>query len=246
MKALPALISCLLIPSAFAAHPLVTDDTGTQGAKGNQIEFSTDWTQSAGGKTRAADMTYTRGLTEDLDLALTIPGIYGAPRQQATGFNDLSIGAKWRFMDTDQFSLGIKPEWIPATANSARGLGNGRDSFSLALIAQISLNDLTILINQSHAHNRFKNDDTRLENRARINQTSAAVLYAIRDSVSLVADIGQRDSDASDQTAKTRFSVLGVIWSIHESLDLDAGVQRTRTPDEAEKQWGIGITWRFK
>lgn len=246
MKALLFLVPLLLASSAFAAHPLVTDDTGTQGVKGNQIEFSTDWTQNAGGKTRVAELTYTRGLTDDLDIALTIPGIYGAPRQQPTGFNDLSIGAKWRFLDTDQFSLGIKPEWTPATANSARGLGNGKDSFSLALIAQISLNDLTILINQSYAHNRFKNDGTRLENRTRINQTSTAVLYAIKDSVSLVADIGQRDSDASDHTAKTRFGILGIIWSIHESLDLDAGVQRTQTPDETENQWGIGITWRFK
>lgn len=246
MRAFFALISLLIASPIFAAHPLVTDDTGTQGVKGNQIEFSTDWAETAHGKTKLAELTYTRGITQSVDISVSLPGIYRAPRQQPTGLNDLSIGAKWRLFDTDQFSFGIKPEWTPATASAARGLGNGKDRFSLALIGQVSLDDVTILVNQSHVHNRFKHNNAQLENRARINQTSVAALYPLKGNVNLVADIGQRNSDASEHKTKTRFGILGIIWSVTESLDLDAGVQRTTTPDDAEKQLGLGITWRFK
>ena len=246
MRAFLALIPLVAASPVFAAHPLVTDDTGTQGVKGNQLEFSTDWAKTADGKTKVAEFTYTRGITQSVDISVSLPGVYRAPRQEPTGLNDLSIGAKWRLFDTDQFSFGIKPEWTPATASAGRGLGNGKDSFSLALIGQVSLDDVTILVNQSHVHNRFKHSNAQLENRTRINQTSVALLYALKDNVSLVADIGQRDSDANNQTSKTRFGIAGVIWSVSESLDLDAGVQRTKTPAETERQFGLGLTWRFK
>lgn len=242
LAALPLLIT----PCVFAAHPLVTDDTGTQRKSGNQVELSTDWATRAEGKSTAAEFTYTRGLTDNLDLFVSLPGITSAPRQQATGLNDLTLGAKWRLIETDLFSFGIKPEWSPATANAARGLGNGKDSFSLALMGQMTISNFTLLINQSHAHNRFKDAEVRDQTRSRINQTSAALLYALKEDVTLVADIGQRDSDANNQTSKTRFGVVGVIWAVSESLDLDFGMQRTKTPAETERQFGVGLTWRFK
>ncbi len=50
------------VAPAYAAHPLVTEDTGTQGIGGNQVEVNTDWLKDEGVKSRASTVTLTRGM----------------------------------------------------------------------------------------------------------------------------------------------------------------------------------------
>ena len=40
IRFLAACAACLAVEAAFAAHPLVTDDTGTQGTGNNQLEIN--------------------------------------------------------------------------------------------------------------------------------------------------------------------------------------------------------------
>ena len=59
-------------PAAFAFQPLITDDTGTQGSGGNQLEFSINEDQEnlAGDTTRTHVLqgVYMRGLSDTLDV----------------------------------------------------------------------------------------------------------------------------------------------------------------------------------
>lgn len=72
-----------LSAQAFAFQPLITDDTGTQGAGGNQLEFSYghDKTKTAGESERvhSVPVTYTRGLT-DTSMSLSAPATPGYVR----------------------------------------------------------------------------------------------------------------------------------------------------------------------
>ena len=58
--------------SASAFQPLITDDTGTQGADGNQLEFSfnEDRSRMDGNtdRSRAFPVVYTRGLADSFDV----------------------------------------------------------------------------------------------------------------------------------------------------------------------------------
>ncbi|MFZ9103199.1 MAG: transporter, partial [Burkholderiaceae bacterium] len=67
----------LVSVSGWAAHPLVTDDTGTQGAAGWQLEVTADhlFNRDADGhlSERTNALTLTRGLTDSTDLGVSMP-----------------------------------------------------------------------------------------------------------------------------------------------------------------------------
>jgi len=109
---LPLALVFSCVGSAQAAHPLITEDTGTQGPESHQIEFNADWATDVHDWTRMANLTYTQGVVDGLDLFINTSSTWGAPAGESTGLNDLSIGAKWIFFDnaaeTDrQWGLGI-------------------------------------------------------------------------------------------------------------------------------------------
>ncbi|MFA7268761.1 MAG: hypothetical protein WC073_05415, partial [Sterolibacterium sp.] len=72
----PTRLSGLLLTAAatstWAFQPLITDDTGTQGIGGNQLElaYNRDKAEQAGVSvaTNVLPFTYTRGLSETLDV----------------------------------------------------------------------------------------------------------------------------------------------------------------------------------
>ncbi|MEN9772423.1 MAG: hypothetical protein RJA58_1066, partial [Pseudomonadota bacterium] len=115
--ALIGTVMLILSGSAYAAHPLVSEDTGTQGTGGNQVELNSDLSKAGGERTNTAAFTYTRGVAEAIDIFVNAPTTWKSPPGQSKGLNDVSLGAKWRFFENGGFSLGIKPEWIAATGD---------------------------------------------------------------------------------------------------------------------------------
>ena len=84
----------LYIPLAQAAHPLVTEDTGTQGQGHYQFEFSVDQTRTADAgavvHNRVFSTTLTYGLTDTLDVAISLPHLLSktdpSPPKQCTAW----------------------------------------------------------------------------------------------------------------------------------------------------------------
>ena len=64
-------LACLAFP-ATAFQPLITDDTGTQGSAGNQLEFSFNQehakTTDETVRSYSLPVGYTRGITDSIDL----------------------------------------------------------------------------------------------------------------------------------------------------------------------------------
>lgn len=102
-----------LSANAHAAHPLISDDTGTQGQGHWQFELNTDHTrvreagQSAWEREVNGALTY--GLDDRLDVAVNVPWLHlSAPGEsRERGVGDATVLAKWRFYDDGQgWSLG--------------------------------------------------------------------------------------------------------------------------------------------
>src|SRR3972149_3750978 len=100
---------------AFAAHPLITDDTGTQGEGKFQLEINgevthdketTDGvtTKEKGGEAAAA-ISY--GITDDIDVVIGVPYQWKEVKEDDAvasdndGISDVSIELKWRFFERD-------------------------------------------------------------------------------------------------------------------------------------------------
>jgi hypothetical protein len=117
-KVIRFLVACaayVVVEAAFAAHPLVTDDTGTQGTGNNQLEINTDRGRDDGVSSQSAALTYTYGLRDALDVFVTVPASTTSP----SGISDASIGAKWRFMESEKTSLGLKSELFFPTGDES-------------------------------------------------------------------------------------------------------------------------------
>lgn len=95
----PAVALCAAAPGAWALQPLITDDSGTQGAGGQQVELSWSHERMRAGPARDSAQsgapTYTFGATDTLDLFASL----GHTRLRgdsgtARGWGNAVLGAK--------------------------------------------------------------------------------------------------------------------------------------------------------
>lgn len=140
---------------SFAAHPLITDDTSTQGKGKFQLEVNSEFTyekerqynadenkwetkKETGGEF-ATILSY--GIRDSLDIVLGFPYQWKKTRidevitadatEQGDGISDLSLEVKWRFYEKNGLSFAIKPGITFPTGDENKGLGNGREALLL-------------------------------------------------------------------------------------------------------------------
>ncbi len=130
-------IAAALPVAALAFQPLATDDTGTQGKGGNQLEAGYNRTSKkapvGNSSTHEIPLVYTHGVTDALDIYIggtrtrIVPD---APAFKETGWSNSVVGAKWRFQEneTSKLSFAIKPEVSIGVYKSRepRGVGTGK------------------------------------------------------------------------------------------------------------------------
>lgn len=252
--ALPAVIACLLgAGPAFGAHPLLTDDTGTQGTGKTQVELSGRFDRygESGARTEGweAKAVLTYGLLDLLDLGLEVPYTWVSAKDGETvrqdGFADLLVALKWRFFEQGGLSLALKPLVTLPTGDAEKGQGGGRTSCGVNLISTVAKDLCDFHLNLGVTHNDYKLEADRTANRNDIWNVSAAVEYKLAKSWRLVADIGaERNANAGSNNLPA-FVLGGVIWSVSETLDIDAGVKWGLNGPETDLSVLAGVTFRF-
>jgi hypothetical protein len=246
---------CLMAPAAsWAAHPLITDDTGTQGKKKFQAEITNEWVrdQETGAGTTVktagweAAVTLTAGVTESADLVVGIPyqsftvKLDGMSVEEERGPGDASLDAKWRFHERNGLSLALKTGFSFPTGNEEKGLGTGKTGYRLFLIATNQAELLTLHANLGYTRNENNFDEER-----NLWHASTAAEYSIVEGVRAVADIALEKN--ADKTAERDIAVglLGVIYSPAEDIDLDAGVRFGLNDYADDLALLAGVTVRF-
>jgi hypothetical protein len=162
----------LIVCPSWAAHPLITDDTGTQGKGKFQLELNGqyDWdkgdsedrsVKNTGGQA-AATLSY--GLAENVDLVSSLPYLWGKSEVKEItlydekGIGDAVIEAKWRLFEKDGFGLALKPGINIPTGNDEKGLGAGLLGGHLFLIASQELGSWKFHGNLGYIRNENKAD----------------------------------------------------------------------------------------
>jgi len=101
--------TCLFFSKeVYSAHPLLTEDTGTQGKGGWQLEVNGERQRDPQPATEEAPVlratqsgtTLSYGITETIDFKIDLPYV----RHQ--GILDTGIGFKWRFYEEGPLSFG--------------------------------------------------------------------------------------------------------------------------------------------
>lgn len=249
----------IAVETAFAAHPLITDDTGSQGKEKVQIEinseFSTDKeteddvTTKETGSEVAAIISY--GITENMDV------VFGIPYQRTEikeddavisdedGISDMSLEVKWRFLEKDGLSLALKPAITLPTGDEGKGLGNGRTSYGLMFITTKEIKAWTFNLNLGYMHNKYKLEEDNEANRKNLWHTSLASAVEVVKNLNAVANIGIEKNPGKNSDTNPAFILGGLIYSVSENFDIDAGVKSGLTKPETDLSFLAGMALRF-
>jgi Putative MetA-pathway of phenol degradation len=239
--------------SAWAAHPLITDDPETQGTGKFQLEVNGEWAtdkeNSVVGTTREtgtqAAAIFSAGVRENIDLVLTTPYQWvevrdPAGRAREDGVGDTVFEIKWRFFERSGWSFGLKPGVIIPTGNDEKGLGAGKVGYSASLISQSEHEPWEFLVNLGYVRN-----ENRLDERQDLWHASLAVEYEIVERLELVGDIGIGTNTDKGPATDPAFLIVGLIYELSESVDFALGVKYGLNKPETDLTVLPGVTVRF-
>jgi len=255
---LVAALFTTLSSAALALQPLITDDTGTQGDAGKQVEVGfVDKQASLAGdttRTRALPLVFTLGVTESLDLYLGMSPTMirsNVPGVDADGLGNTALGLKWRFFENEGSgtSLAVKPEIrLPVSSGGeAAGLGAGATSYGLALILSQEVSFGAIHFNLAGGRDEFS--AASLLPQSNSLRTSVAPVWDINEQWKLALEVGSESVSSAGDTTTTQFVQLGAIYSPTKDLDLALGILRSNdnaSPQTSTTTATMGLTWRFR
>ena len=250
-----------------AAHPYITDDTGTQGSGNWQLELMAERDRNA----RTADAgsgavhevrkltlinpVLTYGVLDSLDVAFGLSHLRqrttedGTVTQAAEGSGDSTLELKWRFFERNGLSLGLKPGLSLPTGDEERGLGSGRLSWGVNFILTQEAGPWTFLANVAYTRARYELPADAEANRAHLWRVSAGLGYALRDDLQLVGEAGVRTNGAKDDPflpgRNAQFAMLGLIYSLSDKMDFDFGVRKRLNRAELDTAVLLGATFRW-
>lgn len=255
--------------TAFAAHPLITDDTGTQGKGKFQLEINSEFTKEkeqqynpdeakwetkkeTGGEL-ATIISY--GIMDNLDIVLGLPYQWKKTRidgvvttdatEQGDGISDMSLEVKWRFYEKDGLSFALKPGITFPTGDENKGLGNGKVSYGLIFITTKEIKPWAFHLNLGSHHNEYKLQADKDANRKDLWHASLASEVEVVKDLKAVANIGiERNPDKTSNTHPA-FILGGLIYSISESIAVDAGIRAGLNKPETDLTFLAGIAFKF-
>lgn len=253
----------LLSSSAWSFQPLITDDTGTQGAGASQVEVSyghqRDTVEGVSGETttRSVPFVFTRGVTDTLDFYIGTTGQRIHTNDGAgttgtqTGWGNVAVGAKWRFHENDAtgFYLALKPEVSFAVSEDeeARGLGAGRTSYGLLLIATQETGFGAVHFNIAANRLNYSLQANQAAIRADQYRVSIAPVWQATKKLKLAVDVGVRTNPDRLRDPWMGYVEVGLVYSPGDDLDLALGVVHSTNDGNAHTTQVLwGLTWRFK
>jgi hypothetical protein len=244
----------LIVCPSWAAHPLITDDTGTQGKGKFQMELNgqRDWNKgdSEDGSVKTtggqAAGTLSYGVAENVDLVFSLPYLWGKAEvneitlYDENGIGDAVLETKWRLFEKDKFSVALKPGISIPIGNDKKGLGAGLLGGHIFLIASQELDSWAFHGNLGYIRNENNADE-----RKDIWHASLAATWEIVKNLKLAANVGIERNPDDDANNEPAFLIGGVIYSVNENFDVDFGVKYGLTDAETDISALAGIAFRF-
>jgi hypothetical protein len=251
------LCTVLLLPvSAWASHPLITDDTGTQGKGKLQIEIdgqsNGDKDTIAGASVKStggqASTTLSYGIVDSTDLVLSLPYMWskvkedGVTTSDEKGISDTALEVKWRFFEKEGISLAVKPGISIPTGDKNKGLGAGKTGYHMVFIASKEAAPWAFHANLGYSRNENSEIVDELKD---IWRASLAATYEIVKNLKVVGNIGIERSPVKASDNDPAFILAGVIYSVNEKFDVDVGAKCGLTSSETDLALMAGTTYRF-
>lgn len=243
---------------AAAIQPLITDDTGTQGAGGNQLEFGYIRVveKEPGSRTvvTALPVVYTRGLNDAVDVY--VGGAYTRfspqdPEVLQNGAGNTVAGLKWRFFEDEagKFSLAVKSELrFPVSERAEdRGLGSAKTNAGAALVLSQETGFGAIHANLAFNSQRFTTAGNQAVHRDGLWRLSVAPVFDLTERWRMVFDAGLVTNPHRAEKPRMAYVEAGAIYAPTKDIDLAAGIIRDLDHRGHDVYvFTAGVTWRFR
>lgn len=242
------LLSVVLPLAAHAAHPLITEDSATQGRGNFELEIGNAWTHDGPDRSFELGPQLSYGVLRELDVILRPTWLdqrstIGADTLRARGVGDTAADLKWRFFERNApgLSLAVRAGVNAPTGDAERGLGAGKPSYHALLAASSDLSPFAVHGNLGYTRNR-----TDPAERRDLYHASAAAMWTIDATWRLlVAELAADTNVDVTRSAWPAVMRAGAIYTAKKGLDIDLGYQ-TRINRAAPRQvLLLGITARW-
>lgn len=216
---------------AHAAHPLITEDTATQGAGRHQLEVFGEQSRAGGRRDELTTGVLSYGAAQAADVQLSLP----VPRN---GVGDVALDLKWRFFERDALSVALKPGLTLPTGDESAGRGTGRATWGSLLIVSYAPGAFAL-----HGHLGYRRNENKLGERGSLRQLAAAATYRVAH-VRFVGEL-TRETNPAPGGRGVRYATLGAIWSMRRDVDLDLGWRQGYggAPIDAALLLGTAVRW---
>lgn len=223
---------------AHAAHPLITEDTGTLGAGRWQLELFGEAGEAGGTDARLDrdDAVLSYGLARNLDLQAGVPWIH----ERTSGAGDATLDLKWRFLERGDLSLALKPGVSLPTGNEQESRGAGRVGWGSQFVASYDQAPAVF-----HVHLGYRRHRNKVGERESLSHVSGAVELRVAPGLRAVVDVARNTNPDPAQSRPERYLVFGAIWSVTRDLDLDVGVKRGHGSAALQEAILLGLAARW-
>jgi hypothetical protein len=238
-----------LFTISYAAHPLITDDTGTQGKGKFQIELNSEYAHEdedgAEADTTEIAAILSYGVTDTMDIVLGLPYQYLRVKEDGIattedGVSDMSIELKWRFYEKEELSFALKPGLSLPTGDDEKGLGTGRVTYSMFFITTKEIEPWAF-----HANLGYIRNENKVDERKNLWHASLASVVVVVKDLRFVTNIGVESNPDKKSNTHPAFLLGGVIYSITENFDIDAGIKAGLNKPETDLTFLAGMAVRF-
>ena len=238
-----------LAANSHAAHPLITDDTGTVGKGKFEFELGGEYAHEDEDGVEEDSTTVVPvlayGIRDNMDIELCVPYQYirtkeGGETTTEDGVSDVEIDLKWRFYERDGLSFALRPLISLPTGDEEKGLGAGRVGGSILFYVTKEVEPWAFHLNLGYRRNENK-----LDEREDIWHASLAAEVEIVKNLKVIGDIGVETNPDESSDTHPAFILGGVIYSLSENLDLDFGVKGGFNKTEPDYSILTGITLKF-
>lgn len=235
---------------AHGAHPLLTEDTGTQGACHYQLELTYDSNHhdDAAGENReqTVNAVLSVGVLENLDFIVALPYEHvreggGGSRLSSEGLGDAELAAKWRFYEGGVLSLALRPALGLPSGNENEGLSADHVIPSLFAVSTYAIDPWSFHLHLGYTRNFHDGRDQR----DHVFHASVAAEYSLSDRLRLVGDASIESNPDRSGDANAVSMVLGLIYSPIPDLDIDLGYRKGLTDAAPDHAWLAGLAFRI-
>jgi hypothetical protein len=241
-----SIVAATVAAAAHAAHPLISEDTATQGRGKLELELGAAITRDQGGRIIELDPQLSYGALDDLDLILRpsvlwLTGDAADAVGRRRGFGATALDVKWRPLEWSAWSVGTRAGVDLPTASD--GVAPRQPGTHALVMATYGSDAVMATANVAYVH--APRDATAPTRRRDIVRLSAGTLVTVRSGLRLAADIAaMRATDATDR-GWPAVAVLGAIISLPGGPDVDAGYQLPLNARAPSGAWLVGATLRW-